>query len=101
MNEEKSKEASVSSTDALLEMVAERAMEKEAVEVAKSGDSEAPMKHSRRFKRRMNRMWRKRFGFEHILHPEVDNVYERVRSRIEVKYRDRKATKAAKKAKNA
>ena len=36
-----------------------------------------------RFKRKMNRVFREQFGAkDDIPHPEVDNVYERIRSRI-------------------
>ncbi len=98
MEEERSKEAAMSSTDTLLKMVAERTVEKEAEEFSKSGDNEPPIQHSRRFKRRMNRMWRKRFGFEHILYPEVDNIYERVRSKIEIKYHGFKKKRSNKKS---
>lgn len=34
------------------------------------------------FRRRMNRLFRERCGIMKIPHPEVDTVYERVRSRI-------------------
>ena len=38
-----------------------------------------------RHKRRMNRILRERVGSSRIPHPEVDNLYERVRSKIVVK----------------
>lgn len=34
------------------------------------------------FKRKMNRLFREEIGTDHIPHPEVDNSYERIRSRI-------------------
>ena len=37
---------------------------------------------SDRFKIRMNRVFRERAGIKNIPHPEVDNLYERVRSSI-------------------
>lgn len=37
---------------------------------------------SDRFKIRMNRVFREQAGIKNIPHPEVDNLYERVRSRI-------------------
>ena len=37
---------------------------------------------SDRFKIRMNRVFRERAGIKNIPHPEVDNLYERVRSCI-------------------
>lgn len=37
---------------------------------------------SDRFKRKMNRLFREKVGSKKALHPEVDNVYERVRSFI-------------------
>ena len=37
---------------------------------------------SDRFKRRMNRVFREQAGIKNIPHPEVDNLYERVRSGI-------------------
>ena len=37
---------------------------------------------SDRFKIRMNRIFREQAGIKKIPHPEVDNLYERVRSNI-------------------
>lgn len=37
---------------------------------------------SDRFKIRMNRIFREQAGIKNIPHPEVDNLYERVRSGI-------------------
>lgn len=37
---------------------------------------------SDRFKRKMNRVFREQAGAENIPHPEVDNAYERIHSRI-------------------
>lgn len=34
------------------------------------------------FRRRMNRVFREQAGIKDIPHPEVDTVYERIRSRI-------------------
>ena len=34
------------------------------------------------FRRRMNRVFREQGGIKDIPHPEVDTVYERIRSRI-------------------
>lgn len=45
-------------------------------------DKEADVEFSDRFKRRMNRLFRERAGFKKAMHPEVDNWYERTRSRI-------------------
>ena len=37
---------------------------------------------SKRFKRKMNRFFREEVGTENIPHPEVDNLWERLRSKI-------------------
>ena len=39
---------------------------------------------STRFKRRMNRLFREEAGMKRIPHPEVDTVWERLRSRCVV-----------------
>jgi len=38
------------------------------------------MEYSDQFKKCMNRMFRERIGIKKIPHPEVDNLYERMRS---------------------
>ena len=38
------------------------------------------------FKIKMNRLFREQVGINHAVHPEVDNVYERVRSKIVRKF---------------
>lgn len=40
------------------------------------------MTFSVQFKRKMNRVFREKVGTENIPHPEVDNGWERLRSRI-------------------
>ena len=35
-----------------------------------------------KFKRKMNRLFRERVGSKRAMHPEVDNAYERIRSKI-------------------
>ena len=42
---------------------------------------------TKRHKRRMNRLFRERVGGKFIPHPDVDNFWERLRSRIIVKLR--------------
>ena len=37
---------------------------------------------SKRFKRKMNRVFREKVGTKNIPHPEVDTVWERLHSRI-------------------
>ena len=37
---------------------------------------------SNRFKRKMNRMFREQVGIKNIPHPEVDNLYEKMRSGV-------------------
>lgn len=37
---------------------------------------------SNRFKRKMNRVFREEVGTKKIPHPEVDNIFERIRSGI-------------------
>lgn len=39
-------------------------------------------KESKREKRRMNRFGREKIGLKNALHPEVDNAFERTRSKI-------------------
>lgn len=46
------------------------------------GKSNEPMPFSKGFKRKMNRLFREEAGIENIPHPEVDNLWERMRSRI-------------------
>lgn len=55
---------------------------KEAEDELKSIDKEQPCEFSDKFKKRMNRLFREQMGGNHALHPEVDNTYERIRSRI-------------------
>lgn len=38
------------------------------------------MQFSKKFKKRMNRLFREQAGIKKIPHPEVDNLYERIRS---------------------
>lgn len=45
---------------------------------------------SDRFKRRMNRMFREQVGSQRIPHPEVDNGWERLRSRVVCMWKNRK-----------
>ncbi len=47
------------------------------------GDISEP---SVRFKRAMNRIFREVGGFSKIPHPEVDNWFQRIRSRLIVKF---------------
>ena len=39
-------------------------------------------KFSKEFKRQLNRMGREKIGLKNALHPEVDNLFERTRSKI-------------------
>lgn len=41
---------------------------------------------SNRIKKKMNRLFREQAGIENIPHPEVDNPFERIRSKIIRKY---------------
>ena len=50
----------------------------------KLNNIESP-KHSRRYKRRMNRFFRECVGGFFIPFPEADNLYEKLRSRLIVK----------------
>jgi len=47
--------------------------------------SELDIQFSRKFKIKMNRLFREVAGIEKIPHPEVDTVFERIRSKIVVK----------------
>ena len=42
---------------------------------------------SKKFKRKMNRLFREKLGIDRIPHPEVDNFYERLRSKLVVAFR--------------
>ena len=44
-------------------------------------------KFSKRFERRMNRMFREVVGTDRIPHPEVDNAFERLRSKLVIKFK--------------
>ena len=43
--------------------------------------------YSRRHRTKMNRLFRERAGSSHLPFPEVDNVYERVRSKLVIKFK--------------
>ena len=49
-----------------------------------------PIPYSRRFKRRMNRLFREEVGSRRIPHPEVDNLWERMRSRMVLFWRKKR-----------
>ena len=42
---------------------------------------------SKKFKRKMNRLFREELGIDRIPHPEVDNFYERFRSELAIAFR--------------
>ncbi len=45
---------------------------------------------SKRYKRKMNCICREKIGIEKALHPEVDNIFERIRSKIAIWWNNRK-----------
>lgn len=54
------------------------------------GKSNDPMPFSNHFKRKMNRLFREEAGIENIPHPEVDNIWECMRSRIRCMRKNKK-----------
>lgn len=55
----------------------------EQLEVEEFSDEEKEaVEFSDALKKRMNRLFREKAGISNIPHPEVDNIYERVRSKI-------------------
>ncbi len=53
-------------------------------------DADDSVDCSRRFKIRINRMFREKLRLDHAIYPEVDNAYERWRSKLVIKIHDRK-----------
>jgi hypothetical protein len=85
------------SPDALDRLISEAfkryAFEKELEEFDALPDEE--VKFSRRHKIRMNRIFRERVGGKFLPYPEVDNLFERIRSKIVIAHEARKEKKGA------
>lgn len=45
---------------------------------------------SKKFKKKLNRTGREKIGLKKVLHPEVDNTFERTRSKIIIWWKSRK-----------
>lgn len=56
-------------------------------EAMKKFDSEEELPLSNRFRKKMNRVFREEVGVNYAYYPEVDNFYERIRSKIIRKYK--------------
>lgn len=50
-------------------------------------------KYSKRYKRKMSRLGREKVGFEKPFYPEVDNAFERARSKLICWWNERKGRK--------
>ena len=53
---------------------------KQAEEAQAGSEPKAP--YNKRFKKKLNRLYREEVGTKRAMYPEVDNWYERTRSRI-------------------
>ena len=73
------------SEEELLSSAFKDALEEDLAKLEK--DENVSVKTSRRFKIRMNRLFREHVGGTYIPHPEVDNIFERIRSKIVVKFK--------------
>jgi len=65
----------------------ENAMEELATEEAEDAENAELQPYSRRFKIKMNRLFRERVGGTFLPFPEEDNAYERLRSKIVIAFR--------------
>lgn len=61
-------------------------------EALKKCNIEEELIFSNRFKKKMNRVFREEVGVSYAYYPEVDNIYEHIRSRIIRKYKVMKKT---------
>ena len=70
--------------DEILYEITRKGLLKTAQEIEELGEVEI-LPPSKRHKKRMNRLFRERVGGDFLPFPEVDSIYERVRSKIVVK----------------
>lgn len=75
--------------DEMLKQALEEVAKKEAEEFENIDTSEE-ITYSRRHKIRMNRLFRERVGGTFLPFPEADNAFERLRSKIVVKFNKKK-----------
>ncbi len=68
-------------SDSLLYKALDEYAKQEAKSIGKEIGNRT-VEFSDRFKRKMNRVFREQMGAKKALHPEVDNLYERIRSFI-------------------
>ena len=73
--------------DKQLEALIRKAMVAMAAEGADDVENMEPLPYSRRFKIKMNRLFRERVGGTFLPFPEEDNAYERLRSKIVIAFR--------------
>ena len=68
--------------DKVLSVAMRQYVENTVENVEASVESEPGIEFSDKFKKRINRLFREEVGSKRAMHPEVDNVYERMRSRV-------------------
>lgn len=68
--------------DKVLGVAMRRYVENTVENVDASVESEPGIEFSNRFKKRINRLFREEVGSKKAMYPEVDNVYEKIRSRV-------------------
>ena len=68
--------------DKVLSVAMRQYVENTVENVEASVESEPGIEFSDKFKKRINRLFREEVGSKRAMCPEVDNVYERMRSRV-------------------
>jgi len=68
--------------DKVLSVAMRQYVENTVENVEASVESEPGIEFSDNFKKRINRLFREEVGSKRAMYPEVDNVYERMRSRV-------------------
>lgn len=68
--------------DKVLSVAMRQYVENTVENVEASEKSNSEIEFSDRFKKRINRLFREQVGSKRAMYPEVDNVYEKMRSRV-------------------
>lgn len=68
--------------DKVLSVAMRQYVENTVENVEASVESEPGIEFSDKFKKRINRLFREEVGSKRAMYPEVDNAYERMRSRV-------------------
>lgn len=68
--------------DKVLSVAMRQYVENTVENVEASVESEPGIEFSDKFKKRINRLFREEVGSKRAMYPEVDNIYERIRSRV-------------------